>query len=350
MEEQIKPTRDRCDQKLKLLCVHQILKEDTDENHPINRVQITERLEQRYGIVAERKGIYKDISTIETFLDLERDGGSERLDIDETTNPRLYRLKDRLFSLSELKMLIDIVQSSQVVSAQESSKLVAKLKSLTSKYQRKSLISVLQPGSRIKTSAATKKILDQLNQAIIGNCKISCDYFMWDYQRRQILKNTSGKYILSPWELVYDDGKYYLVAYKEPIEEGKSPIRHFRIDKLKNIRILEGQARIGEEDYKKLGTDKYDTKMFGMFMGKDRKVHMLCDNWVANPLVDRFGKDVLMLKRNDKQFEAIVTVSTSTQFYAWIIGLGDAITITEPRECVDEMKKIAAWMTKRYGQ
>ena len=44
-------------QKLKIINEYQILMEESDENHPINAIEMTRRLEKR-GIPAERKGVY----------------------------------------------------------------------------------------------------------------------------------------------------------------------------------------------------------------------------------------------------------------------------------------------------
>ncbi|MFQ9087033.1 MAG: hypothetical protein ACLR6H_09890 [Roseburia sp.] len=53
-------------QKLKILCLLKILKEETDEKHPLTTTQLIERL-LAYGIQAERKSIYNDIAALEDF-------------------------------------------------------------------------------------------------------------------------------------------------------------------------------------------------------------------------------------------------------------------------------------------
>ena len=43
--------------KLAILRIYQILKENSDFNHPITQEEIAERLENEYGILLERKAI-----------------------------------------------------------------------------------------------------------------------------------------------------------------------------------------------------------------------------------------------------------------------------------------------------
>ena len=49
--------------------------------------------------------------------------------------PRLYKLVDRDFNLTDLKLLIDAVQSSEFIKTPKDKELIQKLSSLTSKYQ-----------------------------------------------------------------------------------------------------------------------------------------------------------------------------------------------------------------------
>ena len=53
-------------QKLKLIYVLDILKKYSDEENPLNSVDIAEKLSQ-YGIEAERKSIYDDIAVLEQY-------------------------------------------------------------------------------------------------------------------------------------------------------------------------------------------------------------------------------------------------------------------------------------------
>ena len=112
-------------QKSKLLTLLRILEQKTDEEHLLNVPQLVELLEQQ-DILAERKSIYSDIDTLRSLgydIQLRRGRGGG------------YWLASRTFELSELKLLVDAVQASKVVSARTSSKLIHKLEALCSDYE-----------------------------------------------------------------------------------------------------------------------------------------------------------------------------------------------------------------------
>ena len=94
-------------QKSKLLTLLRILEQKTDEEHLLNVPQLVQLLEQQ-GILAERKSIYSDIDTLRSLgfdVQLQRGRGGG------------YWLASRTFELSELKLLVDAVQASKVISA-----------------------------------------------------------------------------------------------------------------------------------------------------------------------------------------------------------------------------------------
>ena len=107
-------------QKLKLLLLRQYLERNSDEAHPVTTAQLLEYLASE-GISAERKSIYSDIDTLRSLgydIQLQRGRGGG------------YWMASRAFELSELKLLVDAVQSSSVISARTSKRIIHKLEAL----------------------------------------------------------------------------------------------------------------------------------------------------------------------------------------------------------------------------
>ena len=48
-------------------------------------------------------------------------------------------------------------------------------------------------------------------------------------------KKNGAEYIVSPWALTWDDENYYMVGY----EEASRKIKHYRVDKMQEIRVTE---------------------------------------------------------------------------------------------------------------
>lgn len=341
-EDAMMKSTDRADQKLKTMLVMQILMDETDKDHAIERVGITEKLENNYGIHAERKGIYRDLETVDEYLHRTPSSGI-RLESWREANQVMYAIRERLFSVTEMKLLIDAINSSRFISKKKARDLSDKVRTLASRYQREQLKSSLQPLSRMETDNRTTGTLNVINMAMDQGREIDCQYCEWNTKGELVPRHKGQVYHLSPWQLYYDDGKYYLIAFDS--EEEK--IKYFRVDKIIKAR-LSARERKGKDVFKKENVSSYESKLFNMFGGKDARVHMLCRNYLANVIVDQFGKDVILSKVDEEHFEAVAVVTTSPQFYGWVIGLGDGMTITAPKECVDKLKEISDWMQQKY--
>ena len=71
-----------------------------------------------------------------------------------------------------------------------------------------------------------------------------------------------------------------------------------------------------------------------------------CDNSFAGVMIDRFGKDVSMIRLDDKRF--VVNVEVSRQFLAWIISLGEGVTLVGPDNVVEMMNIEIDRLIKQY--
>ena len=132
----------------------------------------------------------------------------------------------------------------------------------------------------------------------------------------------------------WDDENYYLVGYDSDAEQ----IKHYRVDKMLHIK-LSNESRDGKEHFKKLDMADYAKKSFGMFGGKEQTVKLLVKNSLAGVIIDRFGKNVMLIPTDDEHFTVNVDVHVSRQFLGWVFSLGEDIKIVGSDEVVDEMKK-----------
>ena len=116
-------------QKQKLLFLLDYLRQNTDETHTVTTPQIIDHLAAN-GIRAERKSIYNDIQTLCDYgYDIIRTEGAHAG----------YRIADRTFELPEVKLLVDLVQSSKFITTKKSRQLIGKLEQLVSKNDAKKL-------------------------------------------------------------------------------------------------------------------------------------------------------------------------------------------------------------------
>jgi len=330
-------------QKLKLLYLSKILHEKSDDGHRLTLKEIQTAL-KAYGISAERKSLYDDIETLR----------SSGLDIigESLGKGYVYYVGSRQFELAELKLLVDAVQASKFITVKKSTSLIKKLGTLTSKYEAQKLRRQVYVADRIKTmNESIYYNVDILHNAIGNNVKIRFQYTQWTVDKILALKKDGEMYEVSPWALSWDNENYYLVAYDN---RGQNPslqeglIKHYRVDKMMRLSLTEAK-REGKEFFEKFNMASYSRKMFGMYHGADELVKIECRNDLAGVIIDRFGKDVSLRPIDENHFTAIVNVAVSTQFIAWIVGLGDGAKIVSPEYVVTRMKETVRMLSDIYG-
>lgn len=318
-------------QKLKILYLMKILMERTDENHSITMPEIISALEA-YGISAERKSIYSDIESLRTYgLDIVGEAEGKTF---------YYRVVDRTFELAELKLLVDSVQSAKFITEKKSNELIKKIESLSSRYEAQQLQRQVYTPNRIKTlNESIYYNVDLLHDAINENSQIRFHYFQWNADKKMELRKDGAYYVVSPWGLSWDDENYYMVAF----DAAANKIKHYRVDKMLHIELI-GEEREGKNHFDKFDMALYAKKMFGMFAGEEESVKIECHNRLAGVMIDRFGKDITMIKKDSEHFTVNVKVAVSKQFLAWVMALGSDAKIIGPdwvvQQVKDELKRL----------
>lgn len=323
-------------QKLKLYHLAQIMLENTDDNHYITMPEIMSALEA-YEVTADRRTIYADLKDLEALgIEVEGEpvGGGYR-----------YHVVERPFELPELKLLVDAIQSSKFITERKTNALIRKLEKLVSKYEAMKLQRQVYVSGRIKTmNESIYYTVDTIHNAISENRKIRFQYFQWNVKKEMELRHDGAYYHISPWGLSWDAENYYLIGYDS--EAGK--IKHYRVDKMLRLQMSD-EKREGKEYFKKLDMADYAKKSFGMFGGREEKVKLLVENTLAGVIIDRFGKDIMLIPSDEEHFTVNVDVHVSTQFFGWIISLGERVKILGPEEVVAQMKKEIQRLARQYS-
>lgn len=323
-------------QKLKIIYLMKILLERTDETHSITMPEILSALEE-YGIHAERKSIYNDIENLRLF----------GMDIigEQQDRTYCYHVGNRQFELAELKLLVDSVQSAKFITAKKSHELIKKIEGFASKYEASQLQRQVYVAERVKTmNESIYYNVDVIHTAISANAKITFQYFQWDMNKKMVLRKNGALYEVSPWALSWDDENYYLIAF----DSKENMIKHFRVDKMLHINVKK-EKREGKDRFKKFDAAVYARKTFGMYAGEEKTVKLECDNQLAGVMIDRFGKGVMIVKKDEEHFTVNVKVAVSRQFLAWVISLGEGVKVAGPEEVVSRMQEETRRLARQYG-
>lgn len=321
--------------KFKLYRLAQIMLEKTDEEHFITMPEIMAEL-NRYEITADRKTIYADLKDLET-LGIEVEG-------EPIGNRYHYHVISRSFELPELKLLVDAIQSSKFITERKTNSLIKKLETLVSKYDAAKLHRQVFVSGRIKTmNESIYYTVDAIHHAISENKKIKFQYFQWNVKKEMELRHGGAYYHISPWGLSWDDENYYLVGYDSDAKQ----IKHYRVDKMLHIKMTE-EDREGKEHFKKLDMADYAKKSFGMFGGIEQQVKLYVHNSLAGVIVDRFGKDIMLIPVDDDHFTVNVDVKVSDQFISWVFALGEGAQIIGPESVVEQVKAYIERLKNQY--
>ena len=240
--------------------------------------------------------------------------------------------------------MVDAIQSSKFITEKKSNALIRKLETLVSKYDAQKLQRQVFVSGRIKTmNESIYYIVDAIHNAISENKKIKFQYYQWNVKKEMELRHNGAWYHISPWGLSWDDENYYLVGYDSAAEK----IKHYRVDKMLHIKLSK-ESREGKEYFKKLDMADYAKKSFGMFGGKEQTVKLMVKNNLSGVIIDRFGKDVMMIPTDDEHFIVNVDVHVSRQFLGWVFSLGEYIKIVGPDDVVKQMQKEIERLIKQY--
>ncbi|MBE6807693.1 MAG: WYL domain-containing protein [Ruminococcaceae bacterium] len=303
-------------QKLKLLYLQEILRRETDEQHPLSLKQIQDLLEQR-GVFAERKSLYDDMEQLRLL-------GEDIVTVRDTTVR--YYVGERALDIAQLRLLVDAVQSSKFITKKKSEQLIRNLESLTSRHMAGELQRQVLVSGRIKhMNESIFYNVDALHSALQENRQVKFQYFDWGMDKQQHLRREGAYYQVSPWALTWDDENYYLIAYDHRTES----IRHYRVDRMLRIRQTD-LVREGEQDFKRLDMARHTQKTFGMFGGQSEPVTLRCSASVAGIILDRFGQDATLIPEGEDAFVVRVSVVVSPQFFGWLTGLGTAVQVQSP--------------------
>ena len=273
-------------QKIKILYLMRIFLEQTDEEHPMSVKELIAYLNS-LGISAERKTVYDDIETLRNFgMDI----------LNRREHPAGFYLASREFELPELRLLVDAVQSSRCITNGKSRQLIRKLESLASVYESRQLRRQGFAENRIRT----------INENV-----------------------------------------YYSIDMIQRYDEKCGRVKQYQVDKLQQIRI-EKEVRRGREFFENYDIGELTSRTFGMFGGREVTICLEAHNRLVGVVLDRFGRDIMIHRKDPEHFKTLVRVNISDQFFGWIASLGPDAVIASPDEVRDKYREFLEKSLSNY--
>lgn len=323
----------------RLILLRDFLLTHTNKDHYVSMQQIKDFLDDNYVGVEDRRTIYNafDILAVDFNLQIEYD-----------RHKNGYHVLNPDFEPSELRLMIDSVQSANFITENEASAITEKIKNLSDIYTRPTLNRKSYVDNRIRNmKESVVNATDIIYQAIAADNQIEFKFYHYtpDYKNPKKYSKNGAYYTVSPFALYWNNGFYYLYAYLSDKQE----FRFFRIDRMEKISPHIGMRREGKEEFKAANlTTKRKAKIFDMYRGKEYLVRLRCQNRIADYIIDKFGKDTMLIPEDDKHFTADVFVEISPPFFAWVSTFGKSIKIVSPQPVIDEMKMFIRKVSEMY--
>lgn len=176
--------------------------------------------------------------------------------------------------------------------------------------------------------------VDRIYLAIAQNRQISFRYFRYTVDKKREFRKEGKRYITSPYALSWDNENYYLITFSEKYQN----FTHYRVDKMNDIQITK-LPRIKLPYDVEFNAAEYSKKVFYMFGGEEQTVMLRFENPLVNVVIDRFGKDVFLIKVDEESFVMRSKVVISPTFFSWVFQFGDKVRILYPDRVAEEYNR-----------
>lgn len=324
--------------KSSILLVLKVLEEYTDEEHYLTQQEIADKIYQVYDIELERKSVGSSLSML------------EELDYDIDKGPKGgFALLSRTFDQTEASYLIDAIFSSRSIEGRQAKKIADQVSSCFSKYQRKDYSYIYKSSEINRTD--NKQVLyniSVIHEAMKQGKRVGFQYLAYDAEGNQTVRRNGYEFIVSPYYLINNFGRYYLLCnYREKYRA----LQTFRIDYMVNIQIKDDwpikNMKDLEEGPKNFSISKYLNDHIYMFGGDVIEAELELDgDWGILIVKDWFGENA---KLSHKDGKAYIKVKCNEMApYYWIMQYSDCVKVISPASLVEKTKEGLQKALERY--
>jgi len=326
--------------RIRLLAMLDILKKHSDMDTHMTSEEIRKILIEDYDIEADRRSIRTDVKALIEFGLVEDAPNCGKRD------DRGCFFAAQTFDDWHLKMMIDGIAQTGYFKAETLNKIIDQVLALSGPSSRQ-LLWDNRPllDDEIDDSDFYLGLnLDTLMTAIKQKKQVRFRYFKLDADKKPSLTG-EGEHLVNPYVITKRGFFYYLVTYKD----GDEFIRPFRVDRIRNVEILD-EKRIPPErlpigdktkelkEYRKNNTDS--------FTGKSTSVEVL---WEDEPsvLYDVFGlSNVNVVDRAEQIY--VIKVQQNQGLYNNLLRLGAKLTVLGPQDVREKYAEIVRELARKY--
>ena len=318
-----------------ILYILNVLKKYSDEEHKLYATQIAEKIKEIYNVDIDSRTVRRNINLLKYKFDYD-------ISTREENGQGYYisRNPETDFERGEIRAIIDTFSYSNYIVPNVAKNIIKKCKSMQNIYENANLrnYKVFAKNSKTENMEVIKNIED-ISEAIQNKSKIEFEY--WKYSIDKKFEFTlNKKYKVSPYAMIYNEQEFYLIA----IKEGEEKFQFFRLDRIKKINEIEEKRNINKTEKE---IDEFAKSTIEMFAGEIEEIEAICNNPLLNPVVDKFGKNITIIKNDENTFRLILDTDKNGFLY-WALKNLREVEIIKPISLRNEIKEIIENAKKNY--
>jgi len=306
------------------LQILEILRQYPDQEHLISMPELQAILEAD-GFASNRRTVYRAIDTLREYnYDI-------RYEFHKFYSG--YYLVP-YFNEAEHFILSDYLNQQTTLSNQEISTIQTKLQHLASPYHS------LKRRQNIHTS--NQEILSNIKlilHAIKHSYQISFYYFDYTISKEKKYRKNKKRYILTPYAVTSDEGKYYCVLYSEKYQS----FTNYRIDKMETVRLIDQPVETIA-----FNLEEHLQTSMKMYAGKAETITIKCTTDMASIILDEFGKQMIISEVNDDYFILSLKTAITPTLLSWLLLFYDRVTVIQPAKLKEKLLTIANEVIDTY--
>lgn len=334
-----------------LVYLLEILRNDTDENHPLTQDELQERLVGEYGMKISKKllsQLVNDLCQKEQFNivrqdSIVRDGVRKRF-----SN---FYMK-RLFAHGDLDRIISGLLGSSNIDEKERETLISKVISLGGPCYNPIGNNMDGSTSFQSMNDVLLKHVDCIETAIAKDKQISFKYYKPDVDKDLHPDVTfSGKdqtYIFHPFDLIMHRGKYYVIGC---YDEGDEMVA-LRVNRLGDVRMRIYYRKLlreikGYEHEVRFDVQKYMRNHIHPLSGDSSTVRFMANRSIVGEILEWFNGNVDFIMIEDDVVECQAVVNREA-FKQWALQHVETVEVLAPGSMVFYVREAIRDGLKKY--
>lgn len=314
----------------RILQLYSILKEESDEAHPISMTRLIGELETD-GCQADRRTIYHDMELLNQYgfcVHYARHG----------QKIQGYWL-EHAFTPAETVLLAGAVEESLSLTEQAGSAVIAKLLNSLSGSDR-SALKLNVPATGKTDNPNVLNYVDLILQAIRTARPIEFRYYDMTISREKKYRRSAHLYHEVPYAVVTDNGRIYCILYASKY----GSFGAFRVDKMDAVSIVNEPAEL-----KPFDLNRFMQASFHMYTGTPETITCEFDLSLLNPVFDQFGRSIIISSVKEHSFTASIQASVTPTLISWLLQFYDRITVLKPASLIQKLSDMGDVLQNRYG-